>query len=182
MSDKDYLDWYKNDLDLEARIEQKLKALEKKLITAQEKIIDFEKGEKLLVSDIYNSKKEIAELKDAVGILMANSIGKLNHKGYMDYRKKLSAKDDPYRMCPKCGTCMIVDIATLNKIDWYCPKCAPTIEEWQYTGITLEGKKELIAELIEDFDELIAWTNTFPYSETYIRLKRKREKWEAKLQ
>ena len=30
MSDKDYLDWYKNDLDLEARIEQRLKALEKK--------------------------------------------------------------------------------------------------------------------------------------------------------
>ena len=30
MIDKDYLDWYKNDLDLEARIEQRLKALEKK--------------------------------------------------------------------------------------------------------------------------------------------------------
>ena len=68
MSDKDYLDWYKNDLDLEARIEQKLKALEKKLITAQEKIIDFEKGEKLLVSDIYNSKKEIAELKKGLNL------------------------------------------------------------------------------------------------------------------
>jgi len=35
-------------------------------------------------------EKEIAELKDTIGLLMANSIGKLNHKGYMDYRKKLS--------------------------------------------------------------------------------------------
>jgi len=42
--------------------------------------------------------------------------------------QKLSRqKDEPYRMCPKCGTCMVVDIATLNKIDWYCPKCNPPI-------------------------------------------------------
>lgn len=26
-------------------------------------------------------------------------------------------------LCRKCGTVMIVDISTLNKIDWYCPEC-----------------------------------------------------------
>ena len=94
----------------------------------------------------------------------------------------MTEKDDPYRMCPKCGTCMIVDIATLNKIDWYCPKCEPTIEEWQYTGITLEGKKELIVEFIQFLG--------YFYQEWYPQMSEKmknelwdeKKKWEAKVQ
>ena len=159
MSEKYWSDWIDDIKENTERIEK----LEKKNIEFSNYIHEG------IGNLVLKNQKELAELK--VGSARQTEV-----------LKELSAKDDPYRMCPKCGTCMIVDIATLNKIDWYCPKCAPTIEEWQYTGITLEGKKELIAELIEDFDELIAWTNTFPYSETYIRLKRKREKWEAKLQ
>ena len=47
-----------------------------------------------------------------------------------------------------------------------------------------QHKKEiqkLIEDAIKDLDELIAWSNNYPKdSEIYIRIKRKREKWQGK--
>lgn len=43
-------------------------------------------------------------------------------------------------------------------------------------------KQELINEIVEDLDELVAWSNNYPKdSEIYIRIKRKREKYQAML-
>jgi len=52
MSDKDYLDWYKNDLDLEAKINKRIEALEKKLFENS--------GDPEIIK---NHAEQIAELK-----------------------------------------------------------------------------------------------------------------------
>ena len=110
MSDKDYLDWYKNDLDLEAKINKRIEALEKRINDVyslhlnsegmpipeidrhnhdiRDEIAELKVDNTLRSQETTKLMEKYAELKDAVGILMANSIGKLNHKGYMDYRKK----------------------------------------------------------------------------------------------
>jgi len=55
MSDKDYLDWYKNDLDLEAKINKRIEALEKKLFENS--------GDPEIIK---NHAEQIAELKKTI--------------------------------------------------------------------------------------------------------------------
>jgi len=72
MSDKDYLDWYKNDLDLEAKINKRIEALEKRLETR----IDTQHDSDMRSLDIIG-------------------INELDIRHIKSVLKELSAKDDP---------------------------------------------------------------------------------------
>ena len=71
----------------------------------------------------------------------------------------------PPPLCGKCGTKMTMDIATLNTLDWYCPKCckknpmSPLYEyEYPSTPIPIEiliEKAEKVKKMYPDFNEYI---------------------------
>ena len=55
-------------------------------------------------------------------------------------------------------------------------------EDCGIVNYLLKKQGELISKIVEDLDELVAWSNNYPKdSEIYIRIKRKREKYQAML-
>ena len=121
-------------------------------------------------------------------------------KFYPDSDKFPEVEKHPEPICPFCGRNLI-----LYNQKWICGhgctkpaiKSKESEPEKEFEVIeTIQAminhehmlvkqhKKEiqkLIEDAIKDLDELIAWSNNYPKdSEIYIRLKRKREKWQGK--